>query len=147
MARPRQAHSWDFSCFFRLGREAPYFRSGAQPSGVVTPKKQSPEFFWMTWFWKTGVMTTPADAREAAAAMRRAKAVFMLDGWRLRMMGRRGADVNLRAFQTSCCRSGPRVVKAKGGITSKKEIRTERRAGSEGGSLITRRRTGTKACI
>lgn len=50
----------------------------AQPSGVVTPKKQSPLFAWMTWFLKTGVMTTPADTREAAAAMTRAKAVFIL---------------------------------------------------------------------
>lgn len=67
----------------------------AQPSGVVTPKKQSPLVAWMTWFLKTGVMTTPAETMEAAAAMTRAKAVFILDGWAItdNVVKRRGREI------------------------------------------------------
>lgn len=49
----------------------------AQPLGVVTPKKQSSGFLGTTWFARTGVMTTPAEAMEAPRAMTRAKIDFI----------------------------------------------------------------------
>lgn len=45
-----------------------------QPVGVTTPSAQSAPSFATTWLSKMGVMTTPADAREAQRAMRTATA-------------------------------------------------------------------------
>lgn len=53
----------------------------AQPTGVVTPKKQSSAFLGTTWFARTGVITTPADTMEAANATTRARTDFILDFW------------------------------------------------------------------
>lgn len=50
----------------------------AHPDGVTTPNAQSPPSFATTWLSKTGVMTTPALARETQRA--RTAANFILTG-------------------------------------------------------------------